>query len=131
MWIVDCLDADPDPTFYYDPDPDSDTGPTPRFTRVGKSEISFAFIHSIASSHCFTFLVSVISVISFNILGQFVEIFCKKLVKLHIWLKWTRILNWQKALKFVSFCLFHRDLDPGGPHQCRSRFALISINSVL
>ncbi len=62
------VDADPDPTFHFDADPDLYPDRNPGFTHVGKTELIFTFIHSIASLHNFMFLVSVIGDIICNIL---------------------------------------------------------------
>jgi hypothetical protein len=47
------FDANPDPTFHFDPDLESDPDPTPSFTHVGESgKKNLIFIHITASLHC-------------------------------------------------------------------------------
>ncbi len=63
-------DADPDPTFHFDPypdttfhfyaDQDSDSDSAPRFTHVGISKFFDFYAQQYQSLHCFVFLVSVI-----------------------------------------------------------------------
>ncbi len=59
------VDPDPDPTFNFDANPDLD--PTPSFTHVGKSEFFFSLEWLLTF---FFFLISVIGVILFSILGS-------------------------------------------------------------
>ncbi len=68
------FDVDPDLTFYFVADPDSDRILPPSFTHAVKSEY-LKFNHGSFSLICFIFLVSVPSVIIFNILRQYIQIF--------------------------------------------------------
>jgi hypothetical protein len=70
-------DPEPDPTFHYDADPDPDPDPIPSFTHVGKSiffnpqcQFTLFLSFSVASQ--------VLSLLSFQYLGQYCEIFWKK-----------------------------------------------------
>ncbi len=74
--------------FPFDPDPVPDTypdwlqndaDPAPSFAHVGKYEIFFTFSHSIASSQCLNFLISVKGVTVFSLLSIALRIFLRKI----------------------------------------------------
>ncbi len=75
---------DQDPTFQFDADtdPNPDPDPTPIFTNDEKYEFFKTFFTSVPCSlHCFIFLISVMTVIIFNILDStYIEIFRKKII---------------------------------------------------
>ncbi len=86
--VVDrhCIDADPDPTYYFDVDPD----PTV-LHMLGNHKFVVTFIHSSTGIHCFIFLGSVTGVIIFNILDTILKCSRKSIIKLDMWLNWLRI----------------------------------------
>ncbi len=65
------LDPDPDPTFHFDAYTDTDTEPdSTQDLDILENPIFLTLIHSSARLHCFIFLVSIKSVIIFNILDS-------------------------------------------------------------
>ncbi len=102
--------ADPDSTFHFDPDPDPNQDPdsTP-VLHVLENQNFLDFIHSSARLNCFIFLVSVIGIISFNILDSILKFSVKSYslaVHLYIWVKLVRV-------RFrIRIRIYHNDADP-------------------